>query len=339
MTKEIGAKWDVGRIAKFPKVVASLPIREADNHPSRQIVATSFPIATTTFPYAAIRVYLVDISSTTQYFGVNNYIVNGSSDETAFVAALNADAAAQGWAGTVSASAGSLGTRILTWTNGAGDLFVTGGIQIFFSPLVIQLTTTNVAQAITFSSPNLIVDYGDGTTEVISSAASNVPSTLHTYGSSGTHTIQIFGSYTTIAFDDGYLHTVTGEVPGGLLFFILKNSFTMTAFDCTVLSNANSSLTILGIFSCSAFTTISNFSTLTLLSIQVISFAVNALSGATCSSIVSDVDTAVINGASRNGGLYINGQNAPLNNGTLNMTALLARYDLVMFRGWNVKND
>lgn len=333
-TKGIGAKWDTNRSPKAPKIIASIPVQEGNKRQSyTQIVATAFPIYVQNngLPYLVRSLYLTDGGAIQVY--LTDAIIHDTAEETAYVTALNAEIAADGYAGSFSLVRAT-GAATLTWTNGAGDLFISGSAQLLELPFGVQYDSTNTAQSILFLNPNLTVDYGDGTSENISTAGFR-GSTLHTWGSTGTQQVNIFGNFDSIEFDDGNLNSIYGNVPISLHNFIIKNSFTITLLDCTVFGSHQ--LQGLFVFDCSTLATISSFNTMNFSTLQHISFQGCNISSADASSIVSTVDVAInTQGGPAVGNLYINSQSpaAPLSG-----AGALAKSDLITNWGWNVLSD
>lgn len=330
-TKEIGAKWEINRVARVPKVIAALPLREVHNDAGAvQIIAASFIIYTyPAFPYVVKRVAISDGVEEVILFN-DLRIIHNTTEQTAFLNDVNANASAQNIAGTL-----TIASNTATWTNGPGDFYITGDATILTTPLTIQLTTANVAQSIGLFDANAVVDYGDGAyEEIISTGLSN--STAHGYGSTGTWNLNIFGTYKQIYFNDGYLANVGGVVPIGLTIFSLTNSFTITTFNAAVLTPASATLTRMDVFVCNNLTTVTNLTTLILPRIARFKFNNNKLNSAAASAIVIYADTNVPNVIGVIGSVNTLNQ-SPVAPMTAAGTA--AKNDLINVWGWSVTTD
>lgn len=310
-TKEPGAQFEYGRIAKHPKVMAALAIREGDRRQgTRQIVATSFALATVRFPYLAFAADITDGVLTYQFpFAISE--VTDPTEEAALVALMNTFASNQGWSGSVSVSvAGS--NRTYKWTNAGADLFLSGSFSAYMDPLEIRLDTTNVGQLIGFKSPDVYVSWGDGDIDYVNGSGV-VYSPTHNYASSAVQNYRIFGTTEMMLFDDGYLETVGGDVPVNLKHFEIKNSFTITTFDCAVLANVGNTIEKVMIHLCSSLATISNFSSLSLQAIDTIDFSTNDISANDEGALLIDIWNAATNNNGPIGGrVFTNGNHGPL---------------------------
>lgn len=331
-TKEMGAKWEINRISRVPKVIASLPLRESINDEgATQVVSTSFTLFSgATFPYAVRRMMLSDGSSSTPLLPNQFRIIHNNTEQAQFIAEVNAYAASIYLAGSLSITGG-----VATWTNGVGDLFLSGSANLLINPLTIQVTTTNVLQSITLTNPDAIIDYGDSTgVELIGSGGIGTP--VHSYPTSGTWNVNIFGKYTGVSFNDGYIASVGGKVSSDLIGFTIMNSFTITTFDATVLSTAAANLQRINIYQCIALTSVTGLNTLTTPNLFVLKFNNNKLSTTIASDIVRFAHVKAQNYPGVVGSVNTVNQVPPA---PMNAAGNLAKGSLINIYGWSVTTD
>lgn len=332
-TIEPGADWEISRLSRYPKVALALPVRPADKkYPTRQIVATTVELyATGTYPYLVYQLTLNDAVGSENLLPSGPVVINDLTAENAFVSDLNTLAAAEDWAGTFSIASGNL-----IYTNVGADLFLSSFAEVYSNPFTYTVASGSVAQAIHFENAVAIIAWGDGNLETVNGGGA-VSSAVHNYSIPGTHNIQVYGFYTAVTFDDGYMTTVAGKLPAGLEYFTLKNSFTIASFDAAVFSLCTATLAEIRVFSCSSLATVTNLSAQNLVSIFFVSFANNALTTIQASGVVVSIDSIVgTNGGPLYGYLYVNNQSpaAPLNiSGTTSAANLIGNY------GWQVYND
>src|SRR5690606_18740128 len=142
-------------------------------------------------------------------------VIDDLTDQAAFIADLNT-LAGEDYSGSFSVVGGKV-----IWTNVGADLFLSGSATILHTPFTYEITS-NIAQSILFADVNAVIDWGDGSVQTVSGVGS-VPSGVHNYSSTATYDVRVFGTYTGISFNDGYLTNVDGFLPAGLVSFYLAN--------------------------------------------------------------------------------------------------------------------
>jgi len=331
-TKDIGAKWEMNRVARVPKIIAALPIRESFNDEgSTQVTATSFTVfSAPTFPYVVRRVMLYDSNGSTPLLPNQFRVIRNNTEQAAFINEINAYAASIYLSGSLSISGG-----VATWNIGAGELFLSGDANVLINPLTAQVVTTNILQAITLTNPDAVIDYGDNSAaEVAGNNAVGTP--VHNYATSGTWNVNIFGKYTGISFNDGYLAAIGGKASASTIGFTVMNTFSLPTLDATVLSLAAPVIQRINVYQCLNLSNVTGLNTLVTPSLFQLKFNNNKLTTTVASDIVRFAHVKAQNFPGVVGSVNTVSQTPPA---PMNAAGNLAKGSLINVYGWTVTTD
>lgn len=331
-TKEIGAKWEINSTARVPKIIAALPIREAENNSGATTVyATSFRVYSRVNPLYSISDLKLNDGTMDVLFLQNVRVVHDATEETTFLSQMNAIAGSQGYNGSFSLDNGDV-----IWTNGAGDMFVSATAMVRQSPLIVSYASNTQLFPIRFINPNLVLDYGDGTQAATISQAGSVTTANHPYATTTARTVYIFGDYELISFDDGFVSGFSGFASYLCRFFEVRNSFSITSFNCSILTPCDYILQTWRVYSCQNLTALTSLNSLTLPVINALRMTSNKFNSQQASDVVIRVYQSVDTIPKPSGSLSINGQTPPA---PMNVTGGIAKSVLTDTYSWSVTTD
>lgn len=333
-TKDIGAKFEINRLARVPKVIASLMLREAEiGQGAVQLTAADVEMYTLpAYPFAVGQLSLTDAAGTYEFVNPDSpYVIRSAPEHAAFLVAINAIAANDYYlSGAFSNTSG-----IVSFVSAGDDLILSGGVVIYHTPLSFEVTAA-VASAMSFYNGDIIIDWGDSTVERMTTPGS-ATSTAHTYSGSATYDISIFGYAQVYALSDPAMENFSGKTPAGLTQFIATGSTAFASLDLAVFSLSLTSLVLINL-SGNGLTTLTNTTVLSqMYSLTFASFAGNILSSASISDIIIRIDDMLVfAGFPLNGSLYVAAQTPPA---PPTGPGAAAESDLETSYGWDVNTD
>lgn len=340
--KDDGAGFEKVSEVLSPVFGASITLREAN--PGRVGMFTDSKmklwVSPGTYPYAVGQVALAAENDISRLFN-GMKVINSLSEETAFLAQLEAAAGNVGANGSVIKEGNAI-----YYNNGLGIQYSLAYAKVLPSYFSFKVSALFAAQTVapTFKGANFLVDFGDGTAPLYLGDSTGAPSLVqpytinHTYAAFSIYDFRVFHSGTEVtevyfkgaAGALGPVTGITGNLPA---ITVLDLSFSeITTFDFGILGTSLSTLGTLALNNCpnlqnGSYSSVQPFKKLKNWRFQSCKLSKTVVEGL----INQALNTARIYGI-RNGYLNIRTQTPPV---TISVAAQFSAQTLATY-GWTV---